>query len=412
MTFAAPLLAQAVPSVYTLPPDKLVKALHLARIHNVIEFGSTIWMALFLILILKLRWVAALRDWAARRTERRWLQGFLFLPEFLLLVSFAPLPFEIWGHHTSLVYGLSVQRWPSWVWDWTKSLLITLLIGTLLLSGLFAIIRHWPRRWWLWCWLIALPLQVLAIFLVPYILDPLFNHFEPLTQSHPALVDQLERVVAKSDLQIPPSRIFLMKASEKVTGLNAYVTGFGASKRIVVWDTTIQKATPEEILFIFGHEQGHYVLNHIQKGLIFSSVLLLVGFFLAYRAAWWLVRRFGDERHIAAVEDWAALGALALVFVVLSFLADPIANAFSRVAEHHADIYGQEIIHGIVPNPEQTAASGFQVLGEVSLAEPDPNPLLVFWIYSHPSISRRLSFAARYNPWQAGSHPRYFPAAR
>ena len=231
---------------YSLPPDKLVKAIQLARIRNVIEFGSTAWMIVVLLAALRWRWIARLRDWAAGITSRRGLQGLIFLPLFFLFITAIPLPFEIWGHHTSLIYGLSVQRWPSWLRDWAKSLLLVMLIGTPWILLAFKIVRTSERRWWFWLWLIAVPFEVLGIFLVPYLIDPLFNHFEPLANSNPALVDQLERVAAKGGMQIPASRIFLMKASEKVTGLNAYVTGFGASKRVVVWDTTIQKARPDE----------------------------------------------------------------------------------------------------------------------------------------------------------------------
>ena len=95
-------------------------------------------------------------------------------------------------------------------------------------------------------------------------IDPLFNKFEPLQKTNPELVARLEQVVEKGHMNIPPERMYLMKASEKVSTMNAYVTGFGNSKRVVVWDTSLQKGTPDEVLFIFGHESGHYVLNHIE----------------------------------------------------------------------------------------------------------------------------------------------------
>ncbi len=266
--------------------------------------------------------------------------------------------------------------------------------GTLAISLLFAIVRHSERRWWFWFWLIALPLEVLVIFIVPVLIDPMFNHFEPLEKTNPALVQQLEQVVARSNLQIPPSRMFLMRASEKVTGLNAYVTGFGASKRVVVWDTTIQKAQPDDILFIFGHEQGHYVLNHINKGLMFSAAFLFVFLLLGFHATRWLVRRYGQRWGVRSVDDWATVGILLLLASVLGFVAEPVINSFSRVQEHHADIYGQEVIHGLVADPQATAARSFQILGEVSLDDPTPSHLEEFWFYSHPSIARREAFAA------------------
>src|SRR6202044_1939287 len=134
------------------------------------------------------------------------------------------LPLAILGHHISLSYGQSIQGWGSWFADWGKALLLDLISGTFVLSVLFALIRK-SRHWWLWLWIVSLPVQVVVVFVLPLVIDPMFNHFEPLVQTHPELVQQLERVVSKTGVSIPPSRMFLMKASEKYTSSNAYVTG-------------------------------------------------------------------------------------------------------------------------------------------------------------------------------------------
>jgi STE24 endopeptidase len=394
---------------YTLDAEKLAKATRLERARNLLNIGSTLWGILFLWLILSVGWVGAIRDWAASMTPKIWLRGFVFLPALLLLLVAADLPFDIAGHHLSLAYGLSIQHWSSWFWDWTKSLLLILLGGTLALTLLFAIVRRSAHRWWFWFWLIAVPLQVLLIYILPVVVEPLFNPIEPLTKSNPALVEQLERVVARSGLEIPPSRMFLMKASEKYTGVNAYVTGFGGSKRVVIWDTTIQKMKPDEIAFIFGHELGHYVLNHIRKGLVFSSAVILVFLFFAYLMVQRLLRRYGERWRVASQTDWGAVAVLLLIFSVFGFVFEPIINSFSRVQEHHADIYGQEAIHGLTADPQSTAAHSFQALGEVWLEDPQPSPLIEFWLYSHPSTAHRMAFAAQYDPWQPGRQPRYFP---
>jgi Zn-dependent protease with chaperone function len=202
--------------------------------------------------------------------------------------------------------------------------------------------------------------------------------------------------------------MFLMKASEKYTGLNAYVSGIGASKRVVVWDTSIAKATPDEISFIFGHEMGHYVLNHIYKGIAFAAVVLLVLFWLGYRGMQWLLARYGARWGIPGQYDWAALVVLLLVVSVFSFLSEPITNGFSRSQEHQADVYGQEAIHGIVKDPQAVAQHSFQVLGEASLDDPNPNKFVEFWTFNHPSISDRAAFARAYNPWAPGEKPKYF----
>ena len=396
---------------YTLPADKLFQARHLDRARNLLNLGSMLWGILVLFLVLSLRWATAIRDWAGTLTPRHWLQGFLFLPVLLLLLIAANLPFDVAGHHLSLLYGLSIQHWGSWFWDWSKSALLLTLGGTLALALLFAIVRRSPRRWWFWFWLISIPLEVLLIFILPVVVDPMFNRFEPLEKSNPELVAQIEQVVARSQLEIPPSRMFLMNASEKVTGLNAYVTGIGASKRVVVWDTTIQKAKPDEILFIYGHEQGHYVLDHIGKGLLFSSGVTLVVLLLGYRISNWLLRTNSNRWRISSLSDWAAVAVLLFIFSIFNLLAEPVVNAFSRVQEHHADIYGQEVIHGLVTNPRTTAAQSFQRLGEVWLEDPQPSPFFEFWFDSHPATFQRKAFAAKYDPWQPGRKPRYFAGA-
>ena len=398
---------------YTLPPDKFVRAIAFSCAKIFLYFASTAWTLFALLLLLALHVPSRFRDWAERCTPQKWLQGFIFLPLFLLTLSLTGIPFVLFGQHLSLEYGQSIQHWGSWFWDWTKALLLTLVFGTLVLSLLARIIRRSPRRWWLWFWLATIPLLIFGTFISPILIDPLFNKFEPLQKTDPTLVTQLEQVVAHGGLKIPPSRMYWMRASAKVTSLNAYVTGFGSSKRIVVWDTTIQKARPDEIQFIFGHEMGHYVLNHIYKGLAFAFGIAFVMLWLIYHSANWLTRRFGAAWQIRVPnsrvgDDWAALAVLFLAFTFYGFLFEPLANSFSRLQEHHADIYGQEAIHGIVANPQQTAQQAFQLLGEIGLDDPNPNPFVEFWAYSHPSIAHRAAFAAHYNPWLPGRHPRYF----
>src|SRR6185437_13587900 len=217
------------PAPYTLPPALLAKAIVLTRIRTILAFGGTAWMLLVLLLVLRLRWPAALRNWAERITPNKWRQGLLFLPPAIIFISLIPLPLAIFGQHIERAYGLSVQSWPSWSLDQLKGLGLSILVYTPILMLLFRIIRKSPRRWWLWFWACTLPIIVFSVFISPIWIDPIFNHFSPLEKSDPALTLQLEQLAHHVDLDIPPSRMFLMKASEKVTGLNAYVTGIGAS---------------------------------------------------------------------------------------------------------------------------------------------------------------------------------------
>lgn len=399
---------RAISSTYTLPPDKLEKAIHLSRWHTALHFGGVAWTVLILWLLVRWGFGERVSRWAARVTPRAWLQGFLVAPIWLVGLLLIGLPEGAISHAVSLHYGLSIQPWLGWLGDWALFSLLLLLFGTLALSCVYALMRHSPRRWWLWFWVITLPVEVLGIFVVPVLIDPLFNHFSPLEKSDPALVAQLERVVARGGIDIPPSRMYVMDASAKSTGVNAYVTGFGSSKRIVVWDTTLKLVSTDEILFIYGHEQGHYVLRHIAKGLIFSAVLIFVFYWIAYRLLGWLVRRCGRAWRIPSIDDWASAGLVLLLMTVLSFVSEPMGNAFSRMIEDQADVYGQEVIQGLVADPQQVAAEDFQRLGEIWLDNPSPNRFVVWWTYSHPPTSERMRFAAGYDPWVDGREPRYF----
>jgi STE24 endopeptidase len=398
----------AIPElIYTLPAGELSKARSLYYWRTALDFGSTLWSILVLLAVLNFRWAAGLGAWIESVTRKPWIQGLCFAPLMLLLLSLFHLPLAVLGHHISLSYGQSIQGWSSWFVDWSKSVTIDLVSGTVVLSVVFALIRN-TRRWWLWLWILSLPMQLLVVFVLPLVIDPMFNHFEPLAQTNPVLVQQLERVVAKTGVSIPPSRMFLMKASEKYTSSNAYVTGFGSSQRVVVWDNTLKSSPPEEILLVFGHELGHYVLHHIERGLAFGAVLSLFFLWIGSRLARFLVWRYGPRWHIASLEEWAATGVLLLVLSILSFAADPIANSISRGQEHEADVFGAEVVHGIVANPQKVDAESFQRLGEQSLEYPYPSPFVVFWTYTHPPIAGREAFAASYDPWQPGGHPRYF----
>ena len=235
----------------------------------------------------------------------------------------------------------------------------------------------------------------------------MFNHFDPLQPRQPQLVTEIEKVVQRGGLVIPRDRMYEMRASEKVTTLNAYVSGLGASKRVVVWDNTIKDMTIPQTLYVFGHEMGHYVLDHIWKGIAFTLVLLLICLYLGKRVFEGWVRRSGPTVGIRQPSDWASLPLLLLVFSLFSFVMGPIGSAYSRHLEHQADQYGMEVIHGIVANPNQTAAQTFQALGENSLDYPYPSPLLVFWTNDHPSIPDRLQFVLHYKPWDEGKQPEF-----
>lgn len=394
-------------SEYTLSPEKLAKAKALYDISGRLRIIGTIWGFVVLLGVLYLGVVARFRDWAEKATKYSFIQALIVVPLLLVILNVVDWPLAAYGHSISLQYGLSVQQWGSWFSDLFKELALSIVISTIALWFLAWRIRRSPRWWWLEAWLVSLPFIVFFAVITPVVIDPLFNKFEPLDKTNPQLVDALESVVQRAGMVIPRDRMFLMKASEKVTTLNAYVTGFGPSKRVVVWDTTIQKASTPETLFVFGHEMGHYVLNHVVIGLCAGAVGLLIGLYLLYRLSGWFLERWGERWQITRLGDWAALPMIFLIFSILGFVAQPIGSGFSRVLEHNADVYGLEVTHGINAHPQQAAANAFQLLGELSLDYPYPNRFLVFWYWDHPTISDRVRFSRDYDPWAKGQQPRY-----
>jgi Zn-dependent protease with chaperone function len=296
------------------------------------------------------------------------------------------------------------------------------VIGSPLLMLFHWIVRRWPRRYWIAAWVVSLPLLVLTVFVSP-LLEPIFNTYEPLAKNHPILVGELEKVVARTGTNIPPDHMYLMKASEKSNGLNAYVTGLGATKRLVLWDTTTERLPDDEILFVFGHESGHYVLNHIPKMLAGMAIALFFVFWACAGFASWLVRHFGVRWQLngpgagligspanvgAGLQRRAGFVVLLFAVSVANFVLEPAGNTFSRHFEHEADVYGQEAIHGIVPDPQKTAVAAFNALGEAWLEDPNPSPFIEFWEYSHPSVQTRANFALHYDPWANGRRGKFF----
>lgn len=402
-----PLEAQRKVTAYTLPPGLYKRAKTLSRIRFLFNLVSFFYGLFVLWLVLRCKLAAKYRDWAEKVSSNRFLQAFVFTPPLILTIVLLESPTAIYEHIVSRTYGLSVEGWGALAWDWAKGIFILIVLGAILTWILYGVIRRSPRRWWLYFWLVSLPIIVFLSFVEPFLLEPMFFKFASLQEKDPALVTQIERVVERSGLSIPPNRMFWMKASDKTPLMDAYVTGLGASKRIVVWDTTIEKETTPEIVSVVGHEMGHYVLGHVWKGLIFSMVVLFVLLYLGYRCVGWALARWGPGWGIRRLDDWASLPALLLLLSIFSFVSDPISNAYSRYIEHQADVYGVEVTHGILPDAGQAAADSFQVEGESALADPNPNPLNVFLFYDHPPISDRVRFCLTYNPWAEGKQPHF-----
>ena len=394
---------------YKLPPERYQKAIAYSRARYWAYFIGSAYLLVILLVLLRCRIAPRLRDRAMRASSRHAVRLLLFALLFMLLLGVLGLPTDLYGQWLSLKYDQSVQGWGSWFWDWTKGQLLALAVGTLFIAILYGVIRRSPRRWWFYFWLVAVPILLFIFFIQPLLIDPLFNKFEPLQTTHPELVSSIERVLSHAGLTIPRDRMFLMKASEKTKQVDAYVTGLGASKRVVIWDTIIAAEPGALIMHTLGHELGHYILGHIWSGFAFFAALVFVVLYLAKRFFDWALAKWGAALDIRSADDWASLPLLIMIVYSLFLLSTPIGNAFSRYQEHEADRYGLEVIHGIVDDPGEVAAQAFEVEGEIDLQDPAPPAFIEFWLYDHPAVNDRIVFSRTYNPWAKGEKPRYVP---
>jgi Zn-dependent protease with chaperone function len=394
-------------TAYTLPPDLYRKAHTRSRIQFSLRFFSFFYGLFVLWFLLQRKLSAKYRDWAEHSSRARFVQALLFTPLLVLSIGVLQLPLDVLQEWIEKLYGISVQPWGSWMGDWAKAEFLVILIAIPLVWILYTVIRKSPRRWWLYFGFVSLPILLLITFISPYVIEPMFNKFEPLSTKDPRLVPELQRLTRRAGQEIPPERMFWMKASDKTISTNAYVSGFGASKRIVIWDTAIAQETPDEVVTDFGHEMGHYVLGHIWKGLIFGAVLLFVLLYLGYRSIGWVLARWGARWGVRGLDDWASLPALLLLITIFAFLANPITNGFSRFEENQADIYSLEVTHDILADPGQVFAHDFQVSGEIALDDPTPNPIDVFLYFDHPPVADRVHLGVTYDPWSKGQQPQF-----
>jgi len=229
--------------------------------------------------------------------------------------------------------------------------------------------------------------------IMPVFIAPLFNDFGPMKDK--ALE---EKILALADRAgIEGSKVYEVNISTDTKTMNAYVTGFLNTKRIVLWDTIIAGMNEEELLFVMGHEMGHYVLNHVTKSIIFSSFMICLILFLIHRSSIFLIRRFGELWGTQQLSSFAAIPLMLFLVNVYSFIFTPIMLTYSRHNEHEADIFGLEISRS-----NHAAATGFQKLMEENLGNPNPGIITKLWRGSHPTIAERITFFNEYKPWEHG----------
>jgi STE24 endopeptidase len=380
-------------------PETTEKAMRYYRSGNVVWVVDTLLGLLVPVLFLFTGLSARIRD-IARRIGRKWFFTIAVYFVFFSILSYLiTLP---WSYYTEFVrqhaYDLSNQTLGKWASDSVKGLLVGIIAGALFVWVPFLLLARSPRRWWLYTTLAAVPFIVLMLLVTPIWIEPLFNDFGPMKDK--ALEKNILALAERAGIE--GGRVFEVNKSVDTKAVNAYVTGFGETKRIVLWDTILAKLDRREVLFVMGHEMGHYVLGHVPKTIAVLSLVLLVTLYLAHRTAGWFIARFRRRFGFDALSDVAALPLLLLLLNAFSLVVTPPLLAYSRHQEHEADRFGLEITHD-----NHAAATAFVKLQTENLGNPRPGLLYELWRSSHPPIGERIDFANSYHPWTTGTPGRY-----
>lgn len=391
---AAASLSTAVPV-----PQPSPKAVEYYKTGNWLWIADTLWGFLIPALILFTGFSATMRNWAKKVGKYWYFTLLLYFVLFSVVMFVINFPLD---YYESFVrphgYGLSSQAFGKWFGDDIKGLLIGLVMGALFLWIPYLLLKRATKRWWLYTWLVSIPVMIFLMVVQPIWIAPMFNKFGPMQDK--TLEVKILNLAHRAGIE--DARVFEVNKSVDTNELNAYVTGIGGTKRIVLWDTIIKKLTPGELLVVMGHEMGHYVLGHIWYSLIFGSLFLLLGLWLIHLTAGWVLRKFGGRFGFTELGDIASLPLLILMFSLFSFIMSPVALAYSRHHEHEADRFALEITHD-----NHDCAMAFVTLTNNDLGYPRPGWLYKLWRSSHPPLGERIDFCNNYHPWTEGKPLKY-----
>jgi Zn-dependent protease with chaperone function len=286
-------------------------------------------------------------------------------------------------------YGLSVQTLGKWASDVFKASAIELGLGMAAAWLFFFLLRRFVRSWWLWLAALTVPFAAFLAWIAPLAIDPLFNDFRRLDDG--ALSSDIVRLAERAG--VAGVEIFEVDKAIDTTAINAYVTGFADSHRVVLWDTLLAKTAPDETLAVVTHELGHYVLGHVALGVGLSGIGALAALFFADRIGRFIVNRRGQRLGIRGLADPAALPLWILILSLVSFVGQPVGLAVSRHMEHEADRFGLDLTGN-----NDAAGRAFVALQRHNLSYPRPARWVVWLRSSHPPLAERIEFANRYRP--------------
>ena len=313
------------------------------------------------------------------RRKRQWLVGAAAAAALSVGVAVATLPLALIARERAKDVGLVTQSWTGYASDFAKSTAIGAVLaaagGALLVVGL----RRFGRRWWAPATVIVIAFGVATTYLTPIVLDPLFNKFTPLPagKTRSTVLDLARRA------GVTVNQVYEMDASRRTTAANAYVTGFGRTKRVVIYDTLLNKFTPGETRLVVAHELGHVHYRDVPHGLLYLAIVAPFGMFAVARLGERLAP--GDAPPAAAVP--AILLAIALMVPAITF----ISNQLSRAVEARADTFSLQLTHD-----PKTFIDFQRQIATQNVADPDPPALPQFLLGTHPTTMERIGLARRF----------------
>jgi STE24 endopeptidase len=339
-----------------------------------------------------------MRDVAERWTRVRILQTAIYWALFLTVVTLLTLPWNIYeGFVREHAYSLSNLSFSAWLGEQLKGFVLGLVMGLLVVALPYALVRRVPARWWLWGAAVAIAIEFLIVVITPVVLVPVFN--SPTKLADARVVDPILRLARQNGIDV--NDVWEIDASKQSKRISANVSGALGTKRITLNDNLLNRASLEEIEAVVGHEMGHYVLNHIYKGLMAIAILTVIGFAVI---AWCFERlraRYEASWKVRGVGDIAGLPLFALLLTAYFFVLTPVTNTLVRTQEYEADMFGLNTAR----QPDGFAQIALK-LSEYRKLEPGKWEERVF--FDHPSGRRRIYTAMR---WKAENLPATTPCA-
>ncbi|MCX6641596.1 MAG: M48 family metallopeptidase [bacterium] len=367
--------------------------------------GNVLWVVdlllgfLIPLVILFTGFSAWMRD-TARKIGKKWF--FLVAIYFILytlveyIIGFPLSYYE--GFVREHAYGLSNQAFGKWFGDSIKELIIGLVVGALVIWLPYLLLKKAPKRWWLYTGIGAIPFIFFFLMISPIWIAPLFNDYGPMKDK--ALETKILNLADRAGIE--GARVFEVNKSVDTKTVNAYVTGFAGSKRIVLWDTILQKLNPDEVLFVMGHEMAHYVMHHIIKTIFLTSLLIMAGLWVVHRTSGYFITRYQNRFGFDHLGDIASLPLLSVLFSLVMLFTTPVMNVYSRYLEHESDRFGLEITQN-----NFAGATAFVKLQSENLGNPRPGWFYKLMRSDHPPIGERVDFMNSYHPWKSGQPLKY-----